>query len=95
MFEELLRRCPVQEVARDESVERCHRGIIDALNPTTDASFLNELDAGLEIVHQDTDLVRIQIVHCRDGLVRIKSLSSKNLAHVSPILLLDVGVVVL
>lgn len=85
----------VDELSRDESVQWCHGAVVSSDDATSDAELFDEFDPGLKIVEQKPQSVGIECIHGRDRLMRIKAPPAEDLAHVGPVLLLDVGVIVL
>ncbi len=85
----------VPRAGRHETVERGLGTIVDTFEARAHASLAEELHRWLEEVHHQPELVAVQIVDRGDGLGRIIAVPAQELADVSPVFLLDVGVVVL
>jgi len=79
----------------DEPIERGARLIVAANLARSLAFGPDELDRRLEQVHVEPQLVSIEIVHRLGGFRRLIAVPADELADVGPVLLLDMGVVVL
>src|SRR3990172_9313190 len=71
------------------------RAIVDAPHARAHPDLLEELHGGQKEVLEEAELVAIEGVHGVEGLRRVVADVAQKLADVSPVLLLDVGVVVL
>jgi hypothetical protein len=69
--------------------------VVDAAGAGADPFFSEELHRGLEEVHHQPPVAAVQLVEGRDGARIVDSLPSHQAADMGPVLLLDVGVVVL
>src|SRR5207302_4195541 len=82
-------------VFREEHpLPRCLGFVVDARNPSASADFLQELDRRLEDILKEPQLVAVEVVHGLARRLRLEATVAEELAHMRPVLLLDVGVVV-
>jgi len=84
------------------SLSRCQealqgglRSIIEALEAGADPDGLDQAHRGLKEVHPEAQLVAVEGVDGFQGLRGIVAVPAQELAHMGPVLLLDVGIVVL
>jgi hypothetical protein len=80
--------------AGQHPLQRRLRGVIDASHFRSHANFLDQLPRGQIQVQPQAQLVSVQIVDGFHRRSRIVAFPPPKLAHVSPVLLLHVGVVV-
>jgi len=78
----------------DDAFQRGLRGIVGALEPGTNPGLGCEFDRRQEEILELAQFVVVKVVDRREGLWRIEAGVAKQLAHMSPVFLLDMGVVV-
>ena len=81
--------------ARPQPIERGLRAIVGALEPGADALLAPQLHRGLEQIHHQAQFVAVEIIEQADGGWAVVAVPANQLADVGPVLLLDVGVIVL
>jgi len=85
----------VSSLGVEEMVQGGLRGIIEALEAGADPDGLDQAHRGLKEVHPEAQLVAVEVVHGLQGLRGIVAVPAQELAHMGPVLLLNVGIVVL
>ena len=94
-MEELFDLLAVGTRHLSEPVQRGSRLIVPPDFARSLADGPDELDRRLEQVHVEPELIGVEVVERRDGLRRLVAVPADELADVGPVLLLDMGVVVL
>ncbi len=81
--------------AAPETIQGSRRLVVDPPGPGAHSLPTDQLHRGLEEVHHQSQFIAIEIVHESHGGGGVQAVPADQPAHVGPVLLLDVGVVVL
>ena len=80
---------------RPQASTRSLRGVVTSGAPSAHAGLALQLDRGVEEVVHEPPLVAVPVIDGAECFGRFVSIPAQHLAHLRPVLLLDVGIVVL
>jgi hypothetical protein len=84
----------VGALGSQEPIEGRLRAIVFALEARPDPDFAQQLHGGLEEMHHEAQLIAGELVEEGQGLRGVKARPAEELAHVRPVFLFDVGIIV-
>ena len=91
----LEERTVIDPGRRPQAIKRSLRGVVTSGAPSAHAGLALQLDRGLEEVVHEPPLVAVPVIDGAECFGRFVSIPAQHLAHLRPVLLLDVGIVVL